>query len=139
MYVSVRLWTPEQLKDFVKQRPLKVSDVQFFVDGVLRGVSFMTGVKNAFLEVDNLDNPTGYTIKIGLSYPQEEREIALIHEIIHAAYDVKTYWLPVEFTENGRAEELEAIIEAEAQRFCQENKEFVAEMYATLWEKYQPK
>mgnify|MGYP001571066412 CR=1 FL=1 len=104
------------------------------LDNLLKGVAFLKDIKNAFINTDKLNDTTGYTIQIGLGYPPEEREIALIHEIIHAAYDVKTYWYPVE--KEREIPELERIIEDEAQRFCRENPNFVKTVYQNLVQKY---
>ncbi|MBI4140887.1 hypothetical protein HY485_03565, partial [Candidatus Woesearchaeota archaeon] len=124
-----RLWTPEKLKLFVKQRPLVPVDVDYFVNNLLKKVIFLKCVENAFIHMDNSDNRKGYIVKIGLGYSQEERKIALVHEIVHAAYAVFPPLMPADFCDDGCHKELESIVESEAQRFCQDNKEFVDKVY----------
>jgi len=129
-----RSYSIEELADEIKRNPLTEETVIYFLKNNVTSIGFypFRGANIIPITDDKVN------IGIGLQYPEEERKIALIHEIGHGLYRAGT-------AENKRIQTeeqfnlFESLIEKEAQRFYTEHKAFVEKIHSQCLENYREK
>jgi len=111
------VYDPERLEILIHEKPLNKEAVQSVLDSKIIRVTFSDLTCHCALLFPFGDDR--YSIVIKLRQSPEEQKISLIHEIIHVYY-------------RANGEEIEEIVEREAQLFCKQNEEFVEELYTQL-------
>lgn len=109
-----RTWTSEIFRDYLKAFPLSVEKVEYFLRNRVRNLSFLEIKTSTICPVSK--HPVLFDICLGL--PKSERNIMLVHEIIHGFYRYR-YGL-VSLPHHS-----EQVVEVEAKRFCKDNVSFM--------------
>lgn len=116
--IDRHLITRETVRQLVEVGICEVTEVNHCFGAAL-GISFYSFPKNGFI------------IRINKNQCLEERELTLVHEIVHCLFQGDVYG-------DINCHKVETIIEREAQRFYSQNRQFVHELYAQLLAKPNP-
>jgi hypothetical protein len=118
----------EELRKLIEEQPLTEENVVYTLRNKIKRIILDDNVSGGRV-IRSPSEEDQYFVWLGL-----DPEMDLIHEIAHVHYNVKGTGISGPFfgPERERKEEIEKMLEQEAQRFYDDNEDFVRQLCATI-------
>lgn len=114
-------WRLEEFGDYVRVRPLSKEDVDYFLNFRVWNLTLSSETRRSTIQRAG-KSPILFDISLGL--PESERNVALIHEVVHGFYRYRGNPCggPLKYNREERA------VEVVAKRFYHNNPEFIEQL-----------
>ncbi|GEM_PF-3924332 len=127
--IDFYLFLPKELEEKINKNPLSIEAFEKILNSC--EVTFSCHAKAYVIHSNTAESKVN--IDIGLNQNQQEQQIGLVHEVTHCVYGAAS-WSILDLNEEQKkvSDSIELLIENEAQRFYQENKDFINATYEKL-------